>query len=170
MDGAPELLHATAVALRMPSGHRCALIRGPSGSGKSDLALRCIAHTGGPLVAERAVLVADDQVRLRRSATKLTASAPAALRGKIEVRGLGILEVEAEPEAEVALIVDLVARAEVPRLPPHPVRREMLQGTAFPVLQLHAFDITAHLKLLIALREPCWADGGETIARSISPT
>ncbi|WP_040850329.1 HPr kinase/phosphorylase, partial [Nitrospirillum viridazoti] len=74
-------VHATCVSV----GGAGVLLRGASGSGKSDLALR--------LVDAGALLVADDQVALAAdpTATLLTATAPERLAGLIEVRGLGIL-------------------------------------------------------------------------------
>lgn len=95
-------LHASCVAL----GGRGILLRGRSGSGKSDLALRLIDGGG--------TLVADDQVLIERQRTALVARAPTALHGLIEVRGIGILRLEAV-ESELALVVDLAAAAE--RLP-----------------------------------------------------
>ena len=75
------------------------LILGQSGAGKSALALR--------LVALGAALVADDQVSLRRRGDALIASAPAALAGMIEARGVGLLRAAHVPEAVVTLAVDL---------------------------------------------------------------
>ncbi|MDE0940637.1 MAG: HPr kinase/phosphatase C-terminal domain-containing protein, partial [Pirellulales bacterium] len=91
-DGAETLVHATCVAI----GEVGVLLRGPSGSGKSDLALRLIE--GG------AKLVADDQVVLSEVAGSLLASAPAALRGKIEVRGCGILDIPYEKSVSMRLV------------------------------------------------------------------
>ena len=82
------------------------LLLGPSGSGKSDLLLR--------LLARGWALVADDQVMVEG----LDVSAPAVLRGMVEVRGLGIFEgVPVAASARLALAVELVARAGVERLP-----------------------------------------------------
>ncbi|MEQ1712751.1 MAG: aldolase [Hyphomicrobium sp.] len=152
MDGAAELVHATAIALRIGAEWRAALIRGPSGAGKSDLALRCIASARGPLAPGEVVLIADDQVQIVRRRDRLEASCPPAIRGKLEVRGIGMIDMTTVEAAEVALIVDLVARGGVPRLPDPPPRNAIL-GITLPVLALHAFDISAALKLLIALHD-----------------
>ena len=86
------------------------LLRGPSGSGKSDLALRLI--DGG------AKLVADDQVELALDAAgRVMARAPATLSGLIEVRGIGILRMNAVRTAPVGLIADLTPEDQVERLP-----------------------------------------------------
>ncbi len=100
----PELFHGTAVAL----GAEAALIRGASGSGKSDLALRCISMAPSALIPAQARLVADDQVLIERNDSGLVATCPAQIRGKIEVRGIGIVAVEAVPAARLVLVVDLV--------------------------------------------------------------
>src|SRR5262249_29579358 len=89
---AAEVTHGTCVAL----GQRGALLRGPSGCGKSDLALRFLfLARRGPAAIEAPALVADDQVELRRDGNRVLASAPESIRGKIEVRGVGIVNVKA---------------------------------------------------------------------------
>jgi serine kinase of HPr protein (carbohydrate metabolism regulator) len=99
-------IHGTCVAL---SGLGV-LLRGPSGSGKSDLALRLI--DGG------AKLVADDQVELALDAAgRVMARAPATLSGLIEVRGIGILRMNAVRTARVGLVADLTPEDQVERLP-----------------------------------------------------
>src|SRR5262245_43436739 len=88
LPDAAELVHGTCVAF----GRSAALLRGPSGSGKSDLALRFLfLARRGPAALEPPTLVADDQVRIRREGARLLVEAPATLRGKLEVRGLGIV-------------------------------------------------------------------------------
>lgn len=99
------ILHATTVACE----GRAVVILGPSGSGKSGLALQ--------LMALGAALVADDQTILRRRENGLVASCPKAIRGRIEARGIGILSARAIDAADVHLAVDLGV-AETERLPP----------------------------------------------------
>src|SRR5712691_3291125 len=109
-----ELVHGTCVSL----GRTAALLRGPSGSGKSDLALRFLfLARRGPAAVEAPILVADDQVYLIRKGGSLLVSAPPTIRGRIEVRGVGIVDVKSLEEAELALVVDLVPAGEVERLP-----------------------------------------------------
>ena len=118
------------------------LLLGPPGAGKSDLLLR--------LMGEGWSLVADDQVLLRAEGGALRASAPPALRGMIEVRGLGLMAgLELEAETVLALAVDCVPPAEVPRLP-EPARFEVL-GRTLPRLALHATAASAPRKLALAM-------------------
>ena len=135
---APILVHATAIAI----DGRAVLLRGPSGAGKSDLALRLI--DGG------AHLVADDQVELRRAGELVIVRAPAAIAGLIEVRGIGIVQVEPLAEAALAMCVDLVSLAEVERLPE--IRSEDVLGLAVPAIALSPFEVSAAAKLRFALR------------------
>jgi HPr kinase/phosphorylase len=141
-----ELVHATVVAL----GDKAALIRGPSGSGKSDLALRCIATPPLSGLDRRAELVADDQVRIARTDDVLWIRPPPTIAGKMEVRGVGILNVPHRPEARLVLVVDLVPRYEVPRYPLETPTAEFL-GLRVPLLRLSAFEASAPIKLLLAL-------------------
>ena len=99
------LVHGSCVGI----GGRGVLLRGPPGGGKSDLALR--------LIADGAVLVADDQVMLVGEAGRLRASAPAAIAGRIEVRGIGIVTMEYAASVVLSLVVDLVAPEQVERMP-----------------------------------------------------
>ena len=98
-------MHATCVAV----GDAGLLLRGPPGAGKSDLALRLI--DGG------ARLVADDQTELRTEGGRLLARAPEVLAGKLEVRGLGILDLDHRDEVPVCLLVDLTPGRDPERLP-----------------------------------------------------
>src|SRR5689334_113133 len=84
-------VHGTSVAL----GGDGILLRGPSGSGKSDLALRLI--DGG------ARLVSDDQTELRVFGEELRMTAPASIAGRLEVRGIGILHVPSAASAPLRL-------------------------------------------------------------------
>ena len=115
-----EVWHGSAVAL----GSRCALIIGPSGSGKSGLALE--------LMALGARLVADDRVVLSREAEGVPmARSPEALRGLIEARGVGLLRAPSDEAAIVSLIVDL-GTVETERLPPD--RSTEVLGHPIPVV------------------------------------
>ncbi len=130
-------VHATSIAL----GEDGILLRGPSGSGKSDLALR--------LVDAGALLVADDQTELTRRGEALMMSAPATLAGLIEIRGLGIVRVASIAAVRLRLVVDLTAAALIERLPEP--RCATLDGLSFPLLALDPFAASAVAKLRFAL-------------------
>lgn len=117
-------------------------LRGRSGSGKSDMALR--------LIDRGASLVADDQVILEGRQSGLRASAPEALYGFLEVRGLGVLSLPAIRQTRLKLIVDLVPSEAVERLPKR--NADTLVGIELPVLALNAFEHSAVLKIELAVR------------------
>lgn len=132
-----HLVHATSVEM---DGH-AVLIRGPSGSGKSDLALRLI-DTG-------AQLVADDQSGLSAENGRLFVSSPTNIAGMIEVRGLGILRLPHRDRVPLALVVDLVAAKDVERLP-EPSRTAFL-GIQVPRVALCAFECSTPAKVRLAV-------------------
>jgi serine kinase of HPr protein (carbohydrate metabolism regulator) len=136
------LLHASCVALEGDA----VLILGPPGSGKSDLALRLVHEGWG--------LVADDQVQLTPDDAGgfFRAGSPEALRGMLEVRGLGVfrdLPVTAGPPPTLRLAVRLAPRAQVPRLPEPDAWH--CAGIAVPAVMLHPFDASTPAKLALAL-------------------
>jgi HPr kinase/phosphorylase len=136
------LVHGTCVAI----GAQGVLIRGRSGAGKSDLALR--------LIEAGARLVADDQVRLTLanrgpSGAAPVATAPRAIRGLIEARGVGIVAVPTRGAVRLRLIVDLVGPRSVPRLPEP--RRLSIAGADVPMIALTPFEGSAPLKVRLAL-------------------
>lgn len=139
-------VHGTCVAL----GNRAALLRGESGSGKSDLALRFLTLFESGEGESRARLVADDQTRLAVRAGKLVAHAPEATKGLLEVRGVGIIEMGALDEAELELVVDLTPGCEIVRLP-DPLPITTLLGISLPLMRLAAFESSAPAKLKVAL-------------------
>ncbi len=113
------------------------LLRGRSGAGKSDLALR--------LLSTGARLVADDYTCIERSDGILRASPPESLAGLLEVRGVGILRVNGLPEVPLVAMIDLVPSTEVERLP-DPAEEHIL-GVAVPRFRLAAFEISAAAKV-----------------------
>lgn len=132
------LIHGTCVDL----GGFAVLLRGPSGSGKSDLALRLI-DAGGRLVS-------DDQVSLELRDGAIVATAPPQIAGLLEVRGLGLLPVPAAESGRLGLVVDLVAPEAVERLP-EPASVE-LAGGRVPLLQFPAFHTSTCAKIRLAAR------------------
>lgn len=112
-------IHASAVEI----GGQGLLILGPSGTGKSALALA--------LMGLGARLVADDRVILRAEGRHLLADCPSAIRGRIEARGIGILRADPAGPVPVAQVVDL-GQAETERLPPF--RTTFLLGFELPLV------------------------------------
>ena len=127
-----ETVHASTVSI----GGRAVLIAGRPGSGKSDLALR--------LIDRGAILVSDDYTILTRSGDGLLASAPETIRGRIEVRGIGLIGMPFENAVPVALIVTL--DDPVVRMP-EPDQSRTLAGIALPLVALAAFEVSAPIKI-----------------------
>jgi HPr kinase/phosphorylase len=131
--------HATAVAI----DGGAVLLRGASGSGKSDLALRLI--DGG------ALLIADDQTLLYLERDRVIASAPAAIAGLIEVRGVGVVRLAARTlTAPLVLIVDLIPADAIERTPEP--RVETVLGLSIAAIDLAPFEASAAAKLRLLRR------------------
>ncbi|NNG04565.1 MAG: hypothetical protein HKM95_10755 [Inquilinus sp.] len=147
-------VHATCVAVESVG----ILLRGPSGSGKSDLALRLI--DGG------ASLVADDRVHLAPGegddSGAVVARPPAALAGLLEVRGLGPVPVATVPSVRLGLVVDLRPGEPLERLP-DPTSCAYL-GVTLPLLQLDPFRPSAPAVLRLAVAALRRADGHWPVA------
>jgi serine kinase of HPr protein (carbohydrate metabolism regulator) len=131
-----ENLHASTVAI----DGRAVLISGPSGSGKSDLALR--------LLDRGFKLVSDDRTILRREGARLIASAPETIRGKLEIRGVGIVEMDSVADVPVALVVELTT--DIQRLPDDD-RERLILGTSIPMINVDAMTASAPSKVAVAL-------------------
>jgi HPr kinase/phosphorylase len=128
MTAGSTTIHASAVLV----GTRAVVIRGPSASGKSRLALELIeAARASVLLFAR--LVADDRVHLEIAGGRLLARPAAALAGMIEVRGVGLLRMAHEPSAVVGFVVDLAA-ADATRLPEPDKRKADIDGILVPRL------------------------------------
>jgi HPr kinase/phosphorylase len=137
-----RLINGTAVAWRGQG----ILILGPTGSGKSDLTLR--------LIDACATLIADDVVEMRRDGTLLLLSfppeGPGELKGKMEIKGLGIMSVPAAPlEIPLALVVRSTSPAEV-ELIPESLESEWL-GLAVTTIGIHLLEPSAPAKVRLAL-------------------
>ena len=144
-------IHATALAIN----GRAVMLRGSSGAGKSDLALRLLTMPQDALrtfgVASCDVrLIADDRVCVEQVDGRIIVRTPTALHGKLEVRGFGIVDGIAICEmAPLALVVDLVAAGHVERLPE--VERVTILDVAVPYLRFAPFEATTPLKIALAL-------------------
>ncbi|MEN2747032.1 HPr kinase/phosphatase C-terminal domain-containing protein [Sphingomonas sp. T9W2] len=127
-------IHAGCVAMRGVG----VLIAGPSGSGKSDLALR--------LIDRGAVLVSDDYTLLHAAGGKLHATAPVTIAGRIEVRGIGIINRPTLASVPVALFVE----AGTPDRMPEPAAR-VIAGIAIPAYRLALLEASAPAKIDLML-------------------
>jgi serine kinase of HPr protein (carbohydrate metabolism regulator) len=131
-----ETVHASTVT----NEGRAVLITGPSGSGKSDLALR--------LLDRGFKLVSDDRTLVKKDGERLIASAPPAIAGKLEVRGIGIVEMEHTDNVPVALLVELTGQ--IQRLPDENRERPIL-GVHLPLVSIDAMTASAPSKIALAL-------------------
>ena len=132
-------LHAGLIAARLDGHWRGVLIEGPSGSGKSDLALRSLACGFR--------LVADDRVELWGCEGALYGRAPAPLAGLMEIRGLGVCPEPALPFCRIALAVSCAQHERMPE----PAFNDYV-GLSVPALSLSALEPSAPAKLLRALQ------------------
>jgi serine kinase of HPr protein (carbohydrate metabolism regulator) len=104
----------------------------------------------GPAALEPPILVADDQVWLVRHGERILVRAPETIRGRIEVRGIGIVEVKSLAEADLALVVDLMPGGAIERMPAAD-RTTHLLGVEVPTIALEPWEGSAPIKLAIAL-------------------
>ena len=144
MAGSPppsqvQTIHATCVAIE-----GCAiLLTGPSGSGKSDLALR--------LIDRGAQLVSDDYTQISNAPDgTLMAGAPPTISGKMEIRGIGIIEIPYIECISIRLVVEL---GEAPERLPLTALSARLGNIDLPMMKLSAFEASAPLKVEIMLRQ-----------------
>jgi len=138
-------LRIDGVAVAIDS--QAVLLRGPSGSGRSDLALR--------LIDEGAKLISDEQVDLHRDGDRLMVGAPAAmppdLKGVIEARGVGLVSVpHVDCLMPLAWIIDMADAAAIERMPAAETAEYL--GIAAPLLRLDPFAVSATAKLRLAVR------------------
>ncbi|MCB2108441.1 MAG: HPr kinase/phosphatase C-terminal domain-containing protein [Rhodobacteraceae bacterium] len=126
-------VHATCIAIAETG----ILIRGPSGSGKSDLALRLI--DGG------AVLVADDYVDIAPAGGRLEAATPGAIAGLIEVRGFGVVRIPYRAKVMIGLAVDLRPVEDIERLPDRTTTS--IEGVSVPWIELDAQQPSAAARI-----------------------
>jgi len=131
-----ETVHASTVALE----GRAVLITGLSGSGKSDLALR--------LLDRGFALVSDDRTIIRRDGPRLIASAPPNIAGKLEIRGIGIVDLSHVEDVPVSLLVEL--SGDIQRMPDEDHRRAIL-GVDLPLVHIDATAASAASKVSLAL-------------------
>jgi hypothetical protein len=134
-------IHASCVAI----GPHGVLLLGPSGAGKSDLALR--------LIDEGARLVADDRTILFVSRHALHAKAPPSIKGLLEIRGLGIVELPVRASVKIVLAVRLGkegARLPEARIYQAPTVLKPLKPPALIALNAHFASTPARIRAALA--------------------
>jgi serine kinase of HPr protein (carbohydrate metabolism regulator) len=129
-------LHATAVSINGDG----VLLLGPSGCGKSDLALR--------LIDRGAVLVCDDRVVVENSNGAPVLRCAPNIEGKIEIRGLGIVDMPFVEQIPLRLCINLGQSPE--RMPGAAFQN--IAGFEVPALALNAFEASAPLKVETAVK------------------
>ncbi|WP_294321957.1 HPr kinase/phosphatase C-terminal domain-containing protein [uncultured Sphingomonas sp.] len=133
-DEPPQPVHASCVAI----DGRAVLIAGPSGAGKSDLTLR--------LIDAGAMLVSDDYTALTVRDGALYAAPPATIAGRIEVRGIGIVERPFVADVPVALWV----AAGMPERMPEPMTH-VVAGISLPAYTLSLLEASAPARIHLML-------------------
>ena len=133
-----ERIHGTSVAV----AGRAVVMEGVSGSGKADLALRLIDRGG--------VLISDDGTLLVRAGTQLVARVPETIAGKLEVRGIGIVELPHVNDVPLGPVVRL--SSEIARMPDRRQRR--IAGVAVREVAIDPQEHSAPIKVELALRQP----------------
>lgn len=137
MSEAPFTVRGSCVAI----GEAGVLLRGDSGCGKSDLALRLI--DGG------AMLVSDDYVAVRAEGERIVAAPPEPIRGLIELRGVGLLRVPYCENVALALVLDLLPSFRVSR---HPERKTtQISGVSLPLFAIAPLEASAPAKVRMLL-------------------
>ncbi len=139
---AGHVAHAGLIALYGRRGWRGVLIQGPSGIGKSDLALRSL-EAGFSLVS-------DDRTLLWVSQGRLFGACPPTIAGLIEARGVGVSPRPARSFCEISLVVQCVGSdTPVERIPVF--ASHAILGVACPTLDLRPLEASSPVKLIHAL-------------------
>ncbi|UDF03829.1 HPr kinase/phosphorylase [Asticcacaulis sp. AND118] len=135
------IIHATSLTVPIRGQWRGVLLMGPSGVGKSDLALRAM-ESGFRLIS-------DDYSVLWASGDHIFASAPDTIAGRMEVRGVGITAQARRTLTRVSLCVQCqLSKPE--RLPE--VELTPVLGHDIPTLRLNPREASTVAKLLTRLR------------------
>ncbi|MEH6756848.1 MAG: HPr kinase/phosphatase C-terminal domain-containing protein [Parasphingorhabdus sp.] len=133
-----SMLHASCVSIEGAG----IMISGPSGSGKSDLALR--------LIDRGATLISDDYVELRLDQGRILLNAPANIEGKIELRSLGIFD--CPHVSDIPLMMQVLLKPTTARFPMDS-QTETIMTMAVPTITLNAAEASAPIKVEMALRQ-----------------
>jgi HPr kinase/phosphorylase len=143
-----QRVHATTISLNGTA----VMLRGGSGSGKSDLALQILETSGTGLTGQiiTTALVADDQTVLLRQDQVILASAPDSIKDLLEVRGQGVLDVKAVQNVPLVLVVDLKPFARIERLPQPEDLQTHILGLSVPLISIDPTTPSAAARLRTA--------------------
>ncbi len=135
-----KIIHATFIVIN----GKGVLLKGKSGSGKSDLALRLIEN-------KNAELVADDAVEIYEKNGKIIGQVPQNLVGLLEVRGIGIVAYPYQEKAVIDMVVELKDDVDaIERMPL--MQKEVIFGLEINKIDLYAKENSAPDKIIAALR------------------
>lgn len=136
-----ENIYATCLELN----HKGILLIGPSGSGKSDLALRLIKE-------KQAILISDDRINIEIVSGAIIASCPQTIQGLLEVRGIGIVKMPHKEQTKISLVIELTNNLEeIERLPQD--ETITLLGIEIKKIRLYPFELSAVHKVALACDE-----------------
>ena len=136
-----ENIYATCLELN----HKGILLIGPSGSGKSDLALRLIKE-------KQAILISDDRTNIEIVSGAIIASCPQTIQGLLEVRGIGIVKMPHKEQTKISLVIELTNNLEeIERLPQD--ETTTLLGVEIKKIRLYPFELSAVHKVALACDE-----------------
>ena len=117
------------------------LILGPSGSGKSDLALRLMTLFS-------AKLVSDDRTEVQNDNGCLEANAPEILKGLLEVRGVGVIKAEYLEKTKIDVVLKLTSE-KIERMPE--CKEYEIEGVKLPLFYINPFEVSAPSKVVAIL-------------------
>ena len=136
-----ENIYATCLELN----HKGILLIGPSGSGKSDLALRLIKE-------KQAILISDDRTNIEIVSGAIIASCPQTIQGLLEVRGIGIVKMPHKKQSKISLVIELTNNlSQIERLPLF--ETITLLGIEIKKIRLYPFELSAVHKVALACDE-----------------
>ena len=140
--GQPRNLHATAVVI----GERGIVIIGPSGAGKTTLALALLDHVAG--LGGFARLIADDQLFVSVAGGRIVCKAPPPIAGLAEVHGIGPQPVAYERSAVIDLCLELV-EGETERFQEQ--ASLTIEGISIPKIMVPARNVPAALQIVLSM-------------------